>query len=61
MLARSSGGQISDDFAGRIHADIGNQQLFFELFEQVIINLFAFKQAKEASANIRFGAAQTAL
>jgi hypothetical protein len=41
-------GQIGDDLTGGFHADVRNQQLLFQLFKQIVVDLLAAEQTDKS-------------
>ncbi|SYK73427.1 Uncharacterised protein [Klebsiella pneumoniae] len=52
--------QTGDDLTGGFHTDISHQQLFFQLFKQIVIDLFATEDPEETGTDILTGAYQAA-
>ncbi|CCJ94518.1 putative methyltransferase [Cronobacter malonaticus 681] len=60
LLAARAFGEVGDDFTRGVHTHIGNQQLLFELLEQIVVDFFAAKQTDKSGTEIFFGFQQTA-
>ena len=60
LLAAGVVGKISDDLTGGFHADIGNQQLLFQLFKQIIVDFLAAEQTDKSGTEVLLGFYQAA-
>jgi hypothetical protein len=49
-----------NDLTGGFHADVGNQQLLFQLFKQIIVDLLAAEQTDKSGTEVLFGFQQAA-
>ena len=54
LLAGCAFRQIGDNFTCGFHAHIGDQQLFFQLFKQIIVDFFTAEQADKSGTEIFF-------
>ena len=48
LLAARPFGQISDDLTGGFHPNVRNQQLLFQLFKQIVVDLLAAEQTDKS-------------
>ena len=55
LFAAGAFRQIGDDFARGFHAHIGNQQLFLQLFKQIIVDFFTTEQTDKSGTEVFFG------
>ena len=55
LLTAGRFGQAGDDFTGCFHADVGNQQLLFQLFKQIIVDFLAAEQTDKSGTEVFFG------
>ena len=55
LLAGCAFRQIGDNFTCGFHAHIGDQQLLFQLFKQIIVDFFTAEQADKSGTEVFFG------
>ena len=52
LLTAGAFRQVGNDLAGGFHPDVGDQQLFFQLFKQIIVDLLTAEQADKSGTEI---------
>lgn len=55
LLAAGVVGKTRDDLTRGFHADIGNQQLLFQLFKQIIVDFLTAEQTDKSGTEVLFG------
>ena len=60
LLAAGVVGKTRDDLTRGFHADIGNQQLLFQLFKQIIVDFLTAEQTDKSGTEVLFGFYQAA-
>ena len=54
LLTAGTLSEVSNDLAGGLHPDISDQQLLFQLFKQIVVDLLTAEQADKSGTEIFF-------